>query len=615
MATRKIFLALFVFVISFKIILAQQYTYTVDLQNIMKDRVKVTCTVPSQTADRIDFIFPNVIPGSYALKEYGRYIDQFNAFDENGNKLKVKKADRYNFSILGASKLKKIEYVVNDSWEEKNGSRFIFQPGGTNIDAGKNFVINNYGFFGYVEGMKNLPFNITVLKPTQLKGYSYLKINPGNETTDVITADNYDKLVDSPIMYCPPQDATFKIGDTEIIICVYSENQKVSAAQISEIVKPIAVSLQHFFGTLPVDRYLFMFYLADASKTPKRKGKGLGSGFGALEHNHCSFYYMPESSNAEFMRRNLSDVCAHEFLHILTPLNVHSKEIDDFNFRTPVMSQHLWMYEGVTEYFSNLTQLQDSLITMAAFMDEMRSKIIASSQFDIFSMTGMSKNVVTKENQVRYLSVYSRGAVLAMMLDILIINDSNGKNSLRQVMMELKKKYGPSKPFNDDDLIPEITAMTSPVIGDFFKNYIIGTETPPYQDYFSLIGYSYSPVFVKSIYYFGRFGANYDEDKKQFFFNKIEGENAFGIQNNDVIVSIDNKSVTVENIQDTFVKYFFHNSTIPNLVVVVQRDGKRLTLTGSPQNGTRRIQHHITVATNIDSKSTTNLNTFIGKVK
>jgi predicted metalloprotease with PDZ domain len=615
MTIKKIFLTLFVFVISFKIGLAQQYTYTVDLQNVTTDRVKVTCMVPSQTADRIDFIFPNVIPGSYALKEYGRYIDQFNAYDENGNKLKVKKADRYNFSILGASKLKKIEYVVNDSWEEKKGNHFIFQPGGTNIDAGKNFVINNYGFFGYLEGMKNFSFNITILKPTQLKGYSYLKINPGNETTDVITADNYDKLVDNPIMYCPPQDATFKVGDTEIMMCVYSENQKVSAAQVSEIVKPIAVSLQHFFGTLPVDRYLFMFYLADASKATKRKGRGLGSGFGALEHNHCSFYYMPESSNAEYMRRSLSDVCGHEFLHILTPLNVHSKEIDDFNFRTPVMSQHLWMYEGVTEYFSNLIRLQDSLMTMPAFMDEMRSKIISSSEFDIFSMTDMSKNVITKENQARYLSVYSRGAVLAMMLDILIINDSNGKNSLRQVMMELKKKYGPSKPFNDDDLIPEITAMTSPVIGDFFKKYIIGTETPPYQDYFSMIGYSYSPVFVKSIHYFGRLGANYDEDKKQFYFNGIEGENAFGIMNKDVIVSINNEPVTMENIQTIFDKYFFENTTIPKLTVVVLRNGKQLTLTGPPQDGTRRVQHYITIAPNIDSKSTINLNKFTGKIK
>jgi predicted metalloprotease with PDZ domain len=614
MTIKKLFLALVLFIASFKIVVAQQYMYTIDIKDIIKDRVKVSCTVPPQTADRVDFIFPNVVPGSYALKEYGRYIDKFKAYDENGKKLKIKKADGYNFSILGASKLKRIEYVVNDSWEEKDGERFIFQPGGTNIEANKNFVINNYGFFGYVDGMKNLPFNITVTKPSQLKGYSYLKITPSNETTDVLSAENYDKLADNPIMYCPPQDATFKIGDSEISICVYSENKLVTAAQVSDILKPIATSLQHFFGALPVDHYLFMFYLADPNKTPKLKGKGLGSGFGALEHNHCSFYYMPESSNAAFINENLSQVCAHEFLHILTPLNVHSKEIDDFNFRTPVMSKHLWMYEGVTEYFSHLVRLQDSLMTMTEFMDEIKDKIVSSVEFGIFSMTDMSKNVITPANQARYLSVYSRGAVLAMMLDILIIDDSNGKNSLRQVMMELKKKYGPSRPFNDDDLIPEIVSLTSPAIEDYLNKYVIGSETPDYETYFKKIGYDYYTTFKKDIYYFGRFGLNYSETKKQLFFVDVQ-ENLFGIKNNDVLMAVNNTPVTIENIRKLYEAYFSNNTSDASVTVTVLRGDKELNLSARPGQATRTLSNYIAASASMDAKAASNLSKFIGKTK
>jgi predicted metalloprotease with PDZ domain len=510
--------------------------------------------------------------------------------------------------------LKRIEYVVNDSWEEKDGERFIFQPGGTNIEANKNFVINNYGFFGYVDGMKNLPFNITVTKPSQLKGYSYLKITSCNETTDVLSAENYDKLADNPIMYCPPQDATFKIGDSEISICVYSENKLVTAAQVSDILKPIATSLQHFFGALPVDHYLFMFYLADPNKTPKLKGKGLGSGFGALEHNHCSFYYMPESSNAAFINENLSQVCAHEFLHILTPLNVHSKEIDDFNFRTPVMSKHLWMYEGVTEYFSHLVRLQDSLMTMTEFMDEIKDKIVSSVEFGIFSMTDMSKNVITPANQARYLSVYSRGAVLAMMLDILIIDDSNGKNSLRQVMMELKKKYGPSRPFNDDDLIPEIVSLTSPAIEDYLNKYVIGSETPDYETYFKKIGYDYYTTFKKDIYYFGRFGLNYSETKKQLFFVDVQ-ENLFGIKNNDVLMAVNNTPVTIENIRKLYEAYFSNNTSDASVTVTVLRGDKELNLSARPGQATRTLSNYIAASASMDAKAASNLSKFIGKTK
>lgn len=591
---------------------AQKYEYNLDLQTIKKDRVSVTCMVPQQTADQVDFIFPNVIPGSYALKEFGRYIKNFKAYDANGKKLKVKKADRFNFSILDAKRLKRIEYSVDDSWEEKDGEHFIFQPGGTNISAGSNFVINNYGFFGYIDGMKNVPYDITIQKPSNLKGYSYLTINSTNPTTDHISIENYDLLADSPIMYCPPQDASFKIGKSEITACVYSENNKITANQMVEILKPIGTALQHFFGELPVDRYVFIFYLADATKVPKRKGKGLGSGFGALEHNHSSMYFMPENYSFQSLKENMSQVCAHEFLHILTPLNLHSKEIEDFNFRVPVMSKHLWMYEGVTEYFSQIIQLQDSLITVDAFMDEMRSKINTSAEFDTFSMTEMSKDVITPENQARYLSVYSRGAVLGMMLDLLIIDKSSGSNSLRQVLMQLAKKYGPSKPFNDDDLIPEIVSLTSPEVGDFFKRYIVGSETPDYNTYLNTIGYQFSKEYKQSVLYFGNFGLRYNENSKELLFTDVQ-ENLFGLKNNDVWVSVANQNVNMENAADQFINYFKENKSTETIYVTVLRNGKKMDLAARPQPATRTRTDYIHPSEKMTEKEKSNFKKFTEK--
>lgn len=605
-------LLLIAFVLFFQLVKAQKYEYNLDLQTIKKDRVTVTCVVPQQTADQVDFIFPNVIPGSYALKEFGRYIKNFKAYDANGKKLKVKKADNFNFSILDAKRLKRIEYKVDDSWEEKDGEHFIFQPGGTNISAGNNFVINNYGFFGYIDGMKNVPYDITIQKPSNLKGYSYLTINSTNPTTDHISIGNYDLLADSPIMYCPPQDATFKVGKSEITACVYSENNKITANQMVEVLKPIGTALQHFFGELPVDRYVFIFYLADANKVPKRKGKGLGSGFGALEHNHSSMYFMPENYSLQSLKENMSQVCAHEFLHILTPLNLHSKEIEDFNFRVPVMSKHLWMYEGVTEYFSQIIQLQDSLITVDAFMEEMQSKINTSAEFDTFSMTEMSKDVITPANQARYLSVYSRGAVLGMMLDLLIIDKSNGANSLRQVLMELAKKYGPSKPFNDDDLISEIVSLTSPEVGDFFKRYIVGSETPDYNTYLNTIGYEFSKEYKQSIFYFGRFGLRYSEKTNELLFANVQ-DNLFGIKNDDVFVSVANQDITMDNAIELYIKYFRDNKSPEMVYVTVLRNGKKMELSARPQPATRTLTDYLHPSEKMTEKEKNNFKKFTEK--
>ena len=45
------------------------------------------------------------------------------------------------------------------------------------------------------------------------------------------------------------------------------------------------------------------------------------------------------------------------FSTLFSPLSVHSEEIHSFDFNEPNMSMHLWMYEGVTEYFANLFQV------------------------------------------------------------------------------------------------------------------------------------------------------------------------------------------------------------------------------------------------------------------
>ncbi|MBK6507405.1 MAG: hypothetical protein IPG02_17575 [Ignavibacteria bacterium] len=39
-------------------------------------------------------------------------------------------------------------------------------------------------------------------------------------------------------------------------------------------------------------------------------------------------------------------------------MNLHAEEIGNFDYNNPVMSKHLWLYEGTTEYFADYIQLK-----------------------------------------------------------------------------------------------------------------------------------------------------------------------------------------------------------------------------------------------------------------
>ncbi|HEY9490093.1 MAG TPA: peptidase M61, partial [Chryseosolibacter sp.] len=212
------------------------------------------------------------------------------------------------------------------------------------------------------------------------------------------------------------------------------------------------------------------------------------------------------------------DFAAHEFFHIVTPLTVHSEEIRDFDFNDPEMSQHLWMYEGVTEYFASLVQVQYDLISLDEFIQTIREKMLTADQFiDDVPFTEISKFTLDKYHD-QYYNVYQKGALIGLCLDVKLRKLSNGERGLRDLMLQLSEQYGKDKAFRDDELFAVITSMTYPEIGEFFKKYVKGEglisadtasssgnriEPLPFAETFEELGIIYSEEHVFEDYSLG----------------------------------------------------------------------------------------------------------------
>jgi predicted metalloprotease with PDZ domain len=189
-------------------------------------------------------------------------------------------------------------------------------------------------------------------------------------------------------------------------------------------------------------------------------------------------------------------MAAHEFFHIITPLTIHSEEIHNFDFNDPKMSQHLWLYEGVTEYFASNMQVKYGLITPDDYLDVLREKILTAGNFkDTVPFIEISKLALT-EHKDQYYNVYQKGALIGMCLDIKLRQLSKGEYGMQDLVKDLSKKYGKTKPFKDEKLFEEITAMTYPEIGEFLKTYVAGSESLPLNEIFQLVGVNYIERFV-----------------------------------------------------------------------------------------------------------------------
>jgi predicted metalloprotease with PDZ domain len=525
------------------VVMAQQaYNVSLDLKNVTNDKVKVVVHTPEVKENEVTYIIPSVIPGSYSKKDYGRFISKFRAFDAKGRKLKTTQQGKNLFVIQKAKKLARLEYLVDDTWDVDKDDNYIFQPGGTNIDANSNFVINHFGFYGYLEGYKMRPYTLNVQKPSHLLAATSLPVMRRSPEQDVVQAADYVRLADAPIMYSRPDTASFRTGNTTVSVAVHSETGVVKADSISEMIKPLASALTNFFGGMPVERYQFIMYFPKMGQSEvSRYG-----GFGALEHSYSSMYFLPEQTG-EDLRSIVLDVASHEFLHILTPLNVHSEEIEYFDFKNPKLSQHLWLYEGVTEYFSHLVQLHEGLKTYEAFQEEMMEKMRRGSEYPDVSFTEMSRRIIEPEYQEMYSNVYQKGALIGFLLDIRLKELSQGQMGLRELMLNLSKQYGPNKPFKDDELIDVIVANTYPEIRQFFDDYVIGNKPLPYEEYYSKIGWNYADQKQGTKLTFGEFRLGYEKDQ-QFFWIAEPMDNKFGFEKYDILYAVNGEVLTQDNI-------------------------------------------------------------------
>ena len=204
------------FVVSFLFISGinaqDSYRYSVDLTKVNSDQLSVELIVPTVSTKDIVFYFPKIVPGTYMNSNYGKYVHDLKAFDKSGAELSVKSSGDNSWEIKNADKLYRITYAVEDTWDSDIKNK-VYTMCGTNFEAGKNFVINTPGLFGYLQGMKKIPFDLSFTKPPGFYAATGLKPVSSNSTQDMFRCINADELYDSPIMFSLPDTATVRVGN------------------------------------------------------------------------------------------------------------------------------------------------------------------------------------------------------------------------------------------------------------------------------------------------------------------------------------------------------------------------------------------------------------------
>lgn len=475
----------------------RNYQAHLDLTTIENDRIKVTMVVPAVEAEDVIYNMPKIVPGTYKIYDYGQFVHDFKAYNSKGEALDVVRLNTNQWKIAKARSLYKIEYWASDSYSQKRSR--IFAPAGTSISK-KAFLLNNFGFIGYLEGFKDMPFTLEVAKPEGFYGSTSLEREASNASADVYAAKNYFELHDCPILYAEPDTASLKVAGIPVHIGVYSPDGNISAKALKEALIPVfEAAATYLGGKLPAEQYTVILYGQSLAQSM--------TGSGALEHHTSTVVNMPDIN--EKMMAMISpgdpmkmyrDIVAHEFFHIVTPLNIHARQINDYDFINPQMSEHLWLYEGVTEYNSMISQARAGIVSLDDFVEEVKQKMATARQFnEQLPFTQISRYALSFFEK-EYYNVYQKGALIGLSIDLKLRSLSDGDYGLINLLEDLWKTYGQDTFFVDDELFG-IIAKTSGYeqMEEFLARHVSSAEPLPLKSLLAEVGISYEPSVSRQV--------------------------------------------------------------------------------------------------------------------
>ncbi|MFZ2906955.1 MAG: peptidase [Cyclobacteriaceae bacterium] len=454
--------------------------FEVDLTDRSNDTFKVRMFVDNLTPDNAIIQFAATVPGTYDIFDIGRFVSNFKVYDENYKELEFTHLSVNQWQLTDPENTSIIEYEVKETFDTPVTEHSIYKMAGTSLEN-DHTLLNAFDVLCYPTGLKEHDFYLDIDYPSSWTVGTSLEKQDG-----FYYATDFDKFVDSPLLLGSVTSAATTVAGTDVGVYTYSKTRLIQSSRILDDVNVVLADANAFLNGLPADRYNFLFLLDEFSS-------------GALEHSYSSVYVLFEQPYTAAYGQSIRNITAHEFFHVVTPLNIHSEIIEDFNFADPTPSEHLWLYEGMTEWAAHMMQFRNNHITTATLLDRFANKKANADWYNVNNLGPMSLSQMSltcyAEGGAQFNNVYNKGALVAALLDIQLLDLSNGSKGLREVILELIDTYGPENSFSEDDFFNDFADITGypTEVTDFLNKYVKGTVALPMVEYFEKIGITYDP--------------------------------------------------------------------------------------------------------------------------
>ena len=467
---------------------AVEINYTISFPQPQTHYANVIMQVDGNKADVVDVKLPVWIPGSYMIREFSRFVDVFEVLDNDGNLLSCEKVDKNTWRVQSKGKSNlKIHYQVY-AFDLSVRTSFIDD---------EHAFLNGSSIFMFIEEHLKNPVTVTVVPANAWKVISVAldRVNENNPWK--VRAPNYDELVDAPFEIGNHLVFSFTAAGVPHEVAMYGEGN-FDVDRLKKDMTRIVNECTSIYGSHPSKKYVFFIH-------------NMNIGGGGLEHKNSTtlqankWGYTNTSTYVGFL-----SLVAHEYFHLWNVKRFRPVPLGPFNYSEENYTNLLWLAEGFTAYYDDLITYRcgfssetEYLQTLAGNMSYCNNQKGAAFQsLAESSLDAWIKYYRSYENSANAsVSYYTKGSVVGALLDMEIINATNGEKSLDDFMKAMYQEFyvKNDKAYTQEDVMKVVERLTGKNMDSFFKNAVNSTAPLPIEKVVSQLGISLVDLNEKAI--------------------------------------------------------------------------------------------------------------------
>ncbi len=447
----------------------QPTIYIVSLAQPATSLVHVKVELPPG-ADERDLQLP-VWDALYQVRDFCQYVNWVRARNHDGRPVPVRKVEKSLWHVAGLAGGAEVEYEILAN---------VPGPYGAELNAHHAFF-NLAQVLMYPLDARSTPVQVRFVDvPEGWRIATALPLSSGE-----VFADNYDRLVDSPVEMSDFQESDFDQGGTRYRVVVDAEGPDYEMEKVVSVVRPIVASETAWMNDHSFPAFLFIYHF------PRRPGGG------GMEHSFSTAIEV----NAQSLQEDplpLADVTAHEFFHLWNVKRIRPQSLEPRDYTRENYTPSLWFCEGFTNTLAQYTLLRSGLIGEPQFLSHLAAAIgeyerrparLAQSAEEA-SMDAWLEKYDSYRVPQRSISYYNKGELLGVLLDLSVRESSHGAASLRDVFQWMNTNDAQKgRFFPDTDGVREAAeTVAHSDLKDFFRDYVSGVKQIPWNEFFGSVG-------------------------------------------------------------------------------------------------------------------------------